>query len=356
MPTVTLDAPTLKTALTHVLKTGAGKNGLPAPERKVRLHGPWDDLRLTSHLRGYQLTAILPPTNEDNPPIDAQLHIDHLKAALDGSMAGKRVEIDAVNDEAVITVGRRAITRRNYDEPLETIDDVPVMNVAVLNDDHWRKVVEAAATDDSRPVLAGVHVTVTDRLVMTAADGFRMGYYTTPRLDLAFEDGDGVVIPATAFRHVPKNTYLAICQTHDDGKYAVLEYAIPKVIKVIAVVETIDGAFPDLAQIIPEYDRTVELQAEDVIEAGKFAKKHGKNSVVKIEADGIKVATQDGHAAWNGYELDITDEYAYQGEYLEWMASGAEIMELSLGDPNQAGRVDRGPLTMVTMPMVTGAH
>ena len=235
----------------------------------------------------------------------------------------------------------------------------------------------AAASDDSRPVLAGVLMRFEDdRITMAAADGFRLavreGELPTPvpeRLD--------IIVPARALRElgrligdrgdplelkVTPNRGQLIVQT-DDAEFSS---------------RLIDGTFPDFRQIVPrEFATRIEMGRDDFLaavrRAGFFARDN--NDVVRVNAKAGDDELMPGNveisataaergssqseiaAAIQGPEGQIAFNSRYLLDVLNVLRPGRVM--LGMNGANQAGVVrplDSQAYTYVIMPMVIGAH
>ena len=235
----------------------------------------------------------------------------------------------------------------------------------------------AAATDDSRPVLAGVLIRLEEnRITMAAADGFRLavreGDLVSPvpeRLDL--------IVPARALRELARiigdrsdpieltitpNRGQLVVHTGDTEFYSRL----------------IDGTFPDFRQIVPrEFATRLDVGRDDFLaavrRAGFFARDN--NDVVRLSAKAgadelmpgnLEVSAtaaergssqSDVSAAINGPEGEIAFNSRYLVDVLTILRTG-RIM-LGMNGANQAGvvrSIDTEAYTYVIMPMVIGAH
>ena len=126
------------------------------------------------------------------------------------------------------------------------------------------RVVFAAATDDARPVLTGVHTSVDgDALTFAAADGFRLAVQTVRLSEAASEKFD-VIIPARALRELER--MLA------DQEEKVVMTVNPQRSQVLfrlggaeLVSQLVQGTFPNYRQLIPENATT-----KAVADVGEF--------------------------------------------------------------------------------------
>lgn len=235
----------------------------------------------------------------------------------------------------------------------------------------------AAASDDSRPVLAGVLIRFEeDRVTMAAADGFRLavreGELSAPapeRLD--------VIVPARALRELARiiadqtepielkvtpNRGQLIVQTSDTEFYSRL----------------IDGTFPDFRQIVPrDFATRLEFSRDDFLAAVRRASFFARdnNDVVRINARAGEDELAPGHvevsanAAERGSsQSDVSasvlgpeGQIAFNSRYLVDVLNVLRSSRVMLGmnGANQAGVVrplDADSYTYVIMPMVIGAN
>ncbi len=235
----------------------------------------------------------------------------------------------------------------------------------------------AAATDDSRPVLAGVLMRFEgQKLTMAAADGFRLavreGELAEPvpsRLD--------VIVPARAIRE--------LARLLGDGSEPVRLAITPNQSQLLARIgETeflsrlIEGSFPDFRQIIPrEFNTRVELGRDAFLNAVRRASYFARdnNDVVRLlihpSDDDVMPGTVEvsASAAERGNSQSFVDasvagpelQIAFNARYLTDVLSVLKQGQVFLGmnGPNQAGVVrpsGSDDYTHVIMPMVIGAH
>jgi DNA polymerase-3 subunit beta len=108
----------------------------------------------------------------------------------------------------------------------------------------------AAAADDTRPVLTGVHTLAEGReLTLAAADGFRLAVHTLP-LEQEVPERVEVIIPARALREIERliaDETEAVEMAFNAGRSQVL-FRLPDV-EVVATL--IQGTFPNYGQLIP---------------------------------------------------------------------------------------------------------
>lgn len=238
-------------------------------------------------------------------------------------------------------------------------------------------VVFAAASDDSRPVLAGVQFVARDAtLTLAAADGFRMSVRTTP-LGVPVESPVSIIVPARALQELSR----VLADASDVVELTVTPNQSQMLVTLEGVwfsTRLIDGTFPDLSQIIPRDWNTRTVVSRDVLldaarRAGIFAR--GNNDVVKLqfspadesfEMGRVTVTSNaadtgdnrdDVDAQVEGGEIQIAFNARYLTDVLSVMRDARVAFELQ--GANSAGVIrpaDSDEFTHVIMPMVIGAN
>jgi DNA polymerase-3 subunit beta len=139
----------------------------------------------------------------------------------------------------------------------------------------------AAATDDSRPVLTGVHTQFEDKLLtLAASDGFRLSVFKLP-LDAAVSERTEIVVPARALgelnRLLGDEDEPVTLQTNA-GKTQVLF----RLKNVEMVAQLIQGTFPNFSQLIP-----ASSSGKATVEVGDFLRETRIASVFARDGSGI---------------------------------------------------------------------
>ncbi|HKJ27719.1 MAG TPA: DNA polymerase III subunit beta [Anaerolineales bacterium] len=154
--------------------------------------------------------------------------------------------------------------------PVPDLDGGVSFNVADLRE-MIHQVVFAASTDDARPVLTGVLVTVEGNTVtMAAADGFRLSVRSA-EISQSVSDKIQAIIPARALHELAR-----IAGEGDDTVTMVMPPGRGQVIfrtkDAELTSQLIEGNFPDFAQIIPTGHNTRTVVATtDFLKACKQA-------------------------------------------------------------------------------------
>ncbi len=234
----------------------------------------------------------------------------------------------------------------------------------------------AAATDDSRPVLAGVLARFEDRtLTLAAADGFRLAVRHGELTEPVPEQLD-VIVPSRAMRELSR----LIGDQADPVQLAITPNRSQLLVRIgdtEFLSRLIDGTFPDYRQIIPrEFSSRLELGRDAFLNAvrraGYFARDN--NDVVRIEVRAGEEEFMPGTievsatAAERGSSQSFVDakitgpetQVAFNSRYLADVLNVLRTSEVLLGcnGANQAGVVraaDSEDYTHVIMPMVIGA-
>jgi DNA polymerase-3 subunit beta len=177
-----------------------------------------------------------------------------------------------------------------------------------------QQVVFAASTDDARPILTGVLITVNgDLLILAAADGFRLSVRKA-RLSSPASRPISMVIPARALSE--------LARISSDGDKTLLMAILPgrgqvlfRVGDVELVSQVIEGAFPDYEQIIPRRCETrAILSTAAFLKACKqaeiFAREGSHIARVDITPGGeLKPGTVEisGQSEETGFNQNIVD-------------------------------------------------
>jgi DNA polymerase-3 subunit beta len=235
----------------------------------------------------------------------------------------------------------------------------------------------AAASDESRPVLAGILMRFDgDELLLAAADGFRLAV-REGQLNKAVLSMLDVIVPAKALRELAR----LLGDTSDD----VVLHVTPNQSQLIArfgdvefLSRLIDGTFPDFRQIIPkEFATRVEMGRDALLTAVKrssyFARDN--NDAIKFDVQTSEddlspgmieisaTAAERGNsqsfvdASVTGPGLQIAFNARYLNDVLAVLRSGQAMF--GMNGANQAGvvrPVGSEDYTHVIMPMVIGAQ
>jgi DNA polymerase-3 subunit beta len=191
--------------------------------------------------------------------------------------------------------------------PVPDLEDGIEINVADLKE-MIQQVAFAASTDEARPILTGVLVTVEDnQIILSAADGFRL---SIRRAELSNPVSRSIssVIPARALTELAR-----IAADGEKSLSMVLPQGRGQVIfhmqNVELVSQLIEGSYPDLQQLIPQsYNTRAVLTTSTFLKACKqaeiFAREGSHIARVNILNGG---EMEPGQAEETGYNQTIVD-------------------------------------------------
>ena len=235
----------------------------------------------------------------------------------------------------------------------------------------------AAATDESRPVLAGVLTRFDgDTMMLASADGFRMAVAEGPSGTSVDERLD-VIVPARSYRELAR----LIGDFDDEITLAVTanrSQALARFGDTEWVSQLIDGTFPDVKQIVPrEFATRVDVGRDSLLNAVRRASYFARenNDVVRLaihtgddemSPGSVEVtanAAERGNsesfvdASISGGELQVAFNSRYLADVLGVLKHG-NVM-IGLNGANQAGVVRPSggdAYSHVIMPMVIGGQ
>jgi len=232
----------------------------------------------------------------------------------------------------------------------------------------------AAATDDSRPVLAGVYLELQGTTVtLAAADGFRLSVREA-ELDEPAADNLAVIVPARSLNELARSV--------DDSDVVELPVTpsrsqlLARVGRLEFLTRLIDGHFPEFRQIIPKtWNTRVITGRDDFFTAARRARifAQANNDVVRLQLvpgdseldPGLLIVSAE--ASETGENEDLLTarvegpkaQIAFNGRYLLEILSAIKTPEIAfeMTTPNAAGvfrPVGDSSFVHVIMPMVLG--
>jgi DNA polymerase III subunit beta len=317
----------------HVLlQTDGGRLKLAATNMEIAL-SCWIGAKVE------QEGSITLPARFLTPFIDA-LPNDRVELAL--APRGRQVKVQC---------GRQQATIGGMDPddfpPIPTIEgDATVkLDPAVLHTALTR-VVFAAATDDSRPVLTGVHMRVQDgEATFAAADGFRLAVDTIPLAEpsrVSFE----VVVPARAMTELNRllgDQESPVEMTLNANRSAVL-FRLGSVEMVAQLLN--QGAFPNYTQLIPQsYTTRAVVAVPDFLRGVRTASifsREGSGIVrlqiaagKELQPGALQISARADEVGDNEGEVDATVEggdakIAFNSKYLQDVLAVLDSSEVAL--------------------------
>lgn len=234
----------------------------------------------------------------------------------------------------------------------------------------------AAASDESRPVLAGVLARFEgDTLTLAAADGFRLAVKQGSLLEPVPEKLD-IVLPARAMRELAR----LLGDRTEPVRLAITPNRSQLLVRVDDtefMSRLIDGSFPDYRQIVPrDFSTRLEVGRDTLLHAVRRASYFARdnNDVVRLAVSQAEEESEPGllevsaNAAERGSSQSFVDavvrgpetQIAFNARYLVDVLSVLRQGQVTIGmnGSNQAGVVrlpDGDDYAHVIMPMVIGA-
>ncbi len=204
-----------------------------------------------------------------SPAKGIELKGEHVQATMNGADASEFPPIPSV------------------DEGISTKVAPKVLRAAI------HQVVMAAAVEDSRPVLTGVNVELEGtKLVLAAADGFRLAVHTTELLEPVSEKLS-LIVPARTLAEVER-----LIEGDDPIDIVVTpqrSQVLLRLKNVEIVSQLIQGTFPNYSQLIPQ-----EHSTRAVVNLGELQRATRTASIFAKDGSGIvrvEVAPGTGGAA-----------------------------------------------------------
>jgi DNA polymerase III subunit beta len=372
---------TLQRALVQVSRAVATKTALPVLSN-VLLSTDDGRLKIAATNLEIGITTWVPAAveQEGSITVDARLLTDFINTLPNDTV---QLSSDNVRFSLAVQCGRDKAAINGIDPedfpviPTATDDAVTVVVDPQLFRDMITQVELAAASDDSRPVLAGVLTRFEEGAIMlAAADGFRMAVRNGALSDLVLSKFD-IIVPARAYRELARivgdwNEPLTLTVTPNQSQLLV------RVGQTEFLSRLIEGTFPDVRQIIPrEFGTRVEVGREALISAVRRASYFARDN-----NDVIRILVKPGDSDLNPGTLEITATAAERGNsqsFVDATVTGPELqiafnarylqdvlgvirqgqVMLGLNGNNQAGVVrptGSEEYTHVIMPMVIGAN
>jgi DNA polymerase-3 subunit beta len=255
--------------------------------------------------------------------------------------------------------------------PIPAIEDGATLELdPVVLREAITQVVFSAATDDSRPVLTGVGLTVDgDEVTFAASDGFRLAVRTL-KLKKKAGDKHQVIVPAKALAELNR-----LLQDQDDPVAMTFNANMTQVLfrlkDVELVSQLIQGTFPDYSRLIPkEWTSRAIVEVRDFLQETKIASIFARDGsgIVRVMFEAgeggspgqMKILAKAEEIGENDGSLDASVEgepskVAFNGKYLQDVLSVLDgRVALETTGPSQPGVIrplDNDNYVHVVMPM-----
>ena len=364
----------LSRGLANVSRAVAARATLPVTQN-VLLEGDDGQLKLTATNTEISISTWIGAQieGEGTVTVPARMLTDFVN-----SLPGQTVDIEFKNEPVgvVVTCDKfngeiNGIASEEF-PPIPTVDGGSSVTIpADTFKGALERVVLAAATDDSRPVLTGVKVELSDdTFTLAAADGFRLAV-ERGKLDASVDTEVGVIVPAKTLAEVErllgdgsKSVELSI---DADGRSAKFRMDTSEVVSAL-----VQGTFPDYEKLIPtSWGTKATIDLASMVQATRAASifaRDGSGIIRVIVNPGgddtsgvVKVISRAEEVGSNENELDavvdgVETKVAFNSKFLMDVLnvlSGKEVA-LETTSPSSPGvfrSANHEGYTHVVMPM-----
>ena len=364
----------LSRGLANVSRAVASRATLPVTQN-VLLEGDNGQLKLTATNTEISISTWIGAQIEDEGSITvpARMLTDFVN-----SLPGETVTIDFQPESAGVKVSSGKFNGDISGIPAEEFPPIPEVSggvsVAIPADTFkgaLERVVFAAATDDSRPVLTGVKIELKEKsFIVAAADGFRLAV-ETGELTEAIDGEIGIIVPAKTLAEVERllgdGSSTISLSTDSNDRSAKFRLDSSEI-----VTSLVQGTFPDYEKLIPtSWSTRASIDLSQMSQATRAASIFARDGsgIIRIminpgEADAagaVKVIARAEEVGANENEVEASVEgdetkIAFNSKFLSDVLNVIEgdDVKLETTTPSSPG-VFRSPkhenYTHVVMPM-----
>lgn len=366
----------LSKGLSIVGRAVAGKSTLPAITN-VLIETDESRLKLAATNLEIAITCWIPATIEETGAITvpARLFSEFVNSLPNDTI---EMKLNARTRTLNLKCARYEANLKGIDAdefpPIPRVSDEPASEIdpAVL-EEAISQVVLAAASDDTRPVLAGVLASFNeDTLTLAAADGFRLAVRRAPLVKAVPEKFD-IIIPARALHEIAR-----IAGGEEEPVLVAITPNRSQILfhmkNVELVSRLIEGTFPNYNQIIPpRYATRTVVSTQDFLKATRIASFFARDAsnIVKLQIEpGDELApgkvTVSANSAETGDTVSAIDavvegdnaQIAFNAKYLADVLGVLNCAQVALetNSPSSPGvikPVGADNYTHVIMPMHT---
>jgi len=364
----------LSRGLANVSRAVASRATLPVTQN-VLLEGDNGQLKLTATNTEISISTWIGAQieGEGSITVPARMLTDFVN-----SLPGETVTIDFQPESAGVKVSSGKFNGEISGIPAEEFPPIPEVSggvsVAIPADAFkgaLERVVFAAATDDSRPVLTGVKIELKEKsFIVAAADGFRLAV-ETGELTEAIDGEIGIIVPAKTLAEVERllgdGSSTISLSTDSNDRSAKFRLDSSEI-----VTSLVQGKFPDYEKLIPtSWSTRASIDLSQMSQATRAASIFARDGsgIIRIminpgEADAagaVKVIARAEEVGANENEVEASVEgdetkIAFNSKFLSDVLNVIEgdDVKLETTTPSSPG-VFRSPkhenYTHVVMPM-----
>lgn len=286
----TINRASLTTQLNNVLRAISSKTTIPILTG-VKIVADTDQIVLTGSDADITIETVLTASNEDNGlkveqpgsiVLPARFFSDIVKKLPDKTVT---IEI-AEGFQAKITSGDVEFTINGQDaENYPHLPEIEAQSTVTLAGDMLKEVIEqtkiAVSTQESRPVLTGIHMTMNDgTLTAVATDSHRLAQR---RVELSGDSSYDVIIPGKSMTELAR----LLGEGNTDVQLQVTENQVLfSFANVHFYSRLLEGNYPETSRLIPDSaDTTIEVNAPEflaAIDRASLLSHESRNNVIKL--------------------------------------------------------------------------
>ncbi|MCH8115383.1 MAG: DNA polymerase III subunit beta [Chloroflexi bacterium] len=311
----------LSRGLANISRAVAARATLPVTQN-VLLEGDNGQLKLTATNTEISISTWIGAQieGEGSVTVPARMLNDFVN-----SLPGQTVQIDFQTDPVGVHVTCDKFTATINGIAAEEFPPIPTVEggaSVTIPADAFRgaleRVVFAAATDDSRPVLTGVKVELAeDSFTLAAADGFRLAV-ETGKLGATVSEEVGVIVPAKTLAEVERllgdGSSSVELSVDANGRSAKFKLDTSEIVTAL-----VQGTFPDYEKLIPtSYGTKATIDLASMVQATRAASIFARDGsgiirVIVNPGDGdapgtVKIISRAEEVGSNENELDASVE------------------------------------------------
>ncbi len=311
----------LSRGLANISRAVAARATLPVTQN-VLLEGDNGQLKLTATNTEISISTWIGAQieGEGSVTVPARMLNDFVN-----SLPGQTVQIDFQTDPVGVIVTCDKFTATINGIAAEEFPPIPTVEggaSVTIPADAFRgaleRVVFAAATDDSRPVLTGVKVELAeDSFTLAAADGFRLAV-ETGKLGASVSEEVGVIVPAKTLAEVERllgdGSSSVELSVDANGRSAKFKLDTSEIVTAL-----VQGTFPDYEKLIPtSYGTKATIDLASMVQATRAASIFARDGsgiirVIVNPGDGdapgsVKIISRAEEVGSNENELDASVE------------------------------------------------
>ena len=241
--------------------------------------------------------------------VQARLLTDFVSQLPEGTV---NMELNADTDELSVSSGRYRAKMKGIDaDEFPPIPENSAEREIEMPTELWTEIIDqvvvAAATDDSRPVLAGICLTLDPEFIeLAAADGYRLAARRV-EVNTGLSESIQIIVPRSAMVELgrilsddPGTVTLGLTPNASSVLFSTKSVSL--------VSQLIDGQFPDYAQLIPateNIETRIVVDTREFVQATRIAALFARSGQNVIKATIETGDDGDGRITLSANSLDL---------------------------------------------------